>query len=447
MGRSRKRLSDQPFELDIISLDSTGMGVAVLGDKNLQVYDALPGEKVVARHLFGRNRKGMAETLEVLEPSIDRVQPQCPHFGYCGACSLQHMSMGAQLAQKESVLLQAFQDTGHVKPKSVYVPLSGPQWNYRRKARLSVRDVAAKERVLVGFRERDGRYVADMNECHVLRKEIADALPGLSRLIESLQCRTSIPQIEVACGDERCALIIRHLGEVSTTDEESLRAFSRETGLGIFLQAAGPDSIRLLEPENLQLEYGIESLNLRFRFEPLDFVQVNGALNQQMLIRALELLEPMAGDNILDLFCGLGNFTLSLATQAGSVTGVEASAQMVERGRANARLNGLENVEFHVADLYQRCDKPPWPGANYNKILLDPPRSGAQELLPWIAASQLSRVLYISCNPETLARDAGLLVNQYGFNLDGAGIINMFPHTPHSEAIALFERKPPGMWS
>jgi 23S rRNA (uracil1939-C5)-methyltransferase len=441
MGRSRKRLSDQPFELDIISLDSKGMGVAALGDKNLQVYDALPGEKVIARHLFGRTRRGKAETLEVLQPSIDRVQPRCPHFGYCGACSLQHMSMGAQLARKENALLQSLQDTGHVTPKSVYVPLNGPQWNYRRKARLSVRDVAAKERVLVGFRERDGRYVADMNECHVLRKEIADALPGLSRLIESLQCRDTIPQIEVACGDERCALIIRHLGEVSATDEECLRAFSRETGLGILLQAAGPDSIRLLEPQDLQLEYVIESLNLRFCFEPLDFVQINGELNQQMLIRALELLDPQTGDNILDLFCGLGNFTLSLATRAGSVTGVEGSAAMVERGRSNANLNGLGNVNFLAADLYQPCDRPPWPVANYNKILLDPPRSGAQELLAWIAASNASRVLYISCNPETLARDAGLLVNQYGFSLHGAGIINMFPHTPHSEAIALFERR------
>ena len=294
--------------------------------------------------------------------------------------------------------------------------------------------------MLVGFRERNSSYVTDMDECHILRKDIADALPKLSRLLEALECRATIPQIEVACGEERSALIIRHLQEFSASDVESLRSFARETGLGIFLQAAGPDSIQLLEPEDLQLEYSIEPLGLRFQFEPLDFTQVNAELNQQMVMRALELLDPQPEDNILDLFCGLGNFTLPLAIRAGRVTGVEGSEAMVERACCNARLNGLDNVEFHSADLYRSCDTPPWPLTGYNKILLDPPRSGAQELLPWIAASKVNRVLYISCNPETLARDAGILVNQYGFKLRGAGIINMFPHTPHSEAIALFER-------
>ncbi len=440
MGRSRKKLSDQPFELDITSLDAKGMGQAVYAEKNLKVFDALPGEKVLARYLFGRSQRGKAETLEVLQSSADRVEPRCPHFGYCGACSLQHMSMDAQLARKQAALLESLQNTGQVEPASVFAPLSGPQWNYRRKARLSVRDVAAKERVLVGFRERNGRYVADMHECHTLHKKIADSLPEISRLIEILECRATIPQIEVACGDEQCALIIRHLEELSLEDIESLRSFSRETDLGIYLQAAGPDSVQLLEPEDLQLEYAIEPLGLRFRFEPLDFTQVNGGLNQQMVMRALELLDPQPGDRILDLFCGLGNFTLPLATCAAHVTGVEGSEEMVERGRSNASLNGLANVGFHSSDLYRSCDEPPWPAGDYNKILLDPPRSGAQELLPWIAAGKLSHVLYISCNPETLARDAGVLVNQYGFGLTGAGIINMFPHTPHSEAIALFER-------
>jgi 23S rRNA (uracil1939-C5)-methyltransferase len=441
MGRSRKKLSDQPFELDISTLDTKGLGLAVFEGKNLHAYDALPGEKILARYLFGRSQRGKVETLEVLQPSVDRVEPQCPHFGYCGACSLQHLSMDAQLARKEGMLLQFLQHTGLVEPGEVYAPLNGALWNYRRKARLSVRDVAAKERVLVGFRERNSRYVADMDDCHILYQVIADALPKLARLIEALDCRATIPQIEVACGDERCAMIIRHLKEISSSDVESLRLFARETGLGIYLQAAGPDSIRLLEPADFQLEYVIEPLGLRFHFEPLDFIQVNGDLNQQMVKRALELLDPQPGDNILDLFCGLGNFTLPLAVNAGRVTGVEGSEAMVERGRANATLNGLDNVEFHQADLYQPCETPPWPDEDYNKILLDPPRSGAQELLPWIAASKVSRVLYISCNPETLARDAGLLVNQYGFSLLGAGIINMFPHTPHSEAIALFERK------
>jgi len=444
MGRSRKKLSDQPFEVDIDSLDGKGLGLAVFQDRNLHVFDALPDEKVVARYLFGRSNRGRAETLEVLEPSADRVTPRCPHFGYCGACSLQHMSIDAQLARKETVLKRFLEDTGHVKPAITYTPLSGPQWHYRRKARLSVRDVAAKDRVLVGFRERNGRYVADMNECHILRQEIADALPAISSLITTLECRATIPQIEVACGDEQSVLIIRHLEELSGNDIESLRCFARESGLAIFLQAAGPDSIQLLEPVGLQLEYSIESLDLRFQFDPLDFIQVNGGLNQQMVKRALDLLDPQPEDNILDLFCGLGNFTLPLAMFAGCVSGVEGSEQMVERGRSNASLNSLTNVEFHRADLYLASETQPWPAADYNKILLDPPRSGALELLPWIAASNVTRVLYISCNPETLARDAGMLVNQYGFNLQGAGIIDMFPHTPHSEAIALFERKTAG---
>jgi 23S rRNA (uracil1939-C5)-methyltransferase len=440
MGRSRKKLSDQPFEVDIKSLDAKGMGITEHEGKRLKVYDALPGETVSVRYLFGRSQRGKAECLEVISPSADRIEPRCPHFGYCGGCSLQHMSMQAQLTRKEAKLFQQLKELGQLEPAKKYPALSGPEWNYRRKARLSVRDVAAKERVLVGFRERNGRFVADISECHILRSEVADSLAAITALMESLECRGSIPQIEVACGDQQFALIIRHLEELSETDTQRLSGFANETGIGIFLQSAGPASVVLLAPENLQLEFAIESLDLRFRFEPLDFTQVNGELNQQMVMRAMELLDPQADDRILDLFCGLGNFTLPLATRAGQVVGVEGSEEMVDRGGANARLNGLDNVSFHATDLYQPSDAAPWPKAEYNKVLLDPPRSGAQELLPWIAASQVSRVLYISCNPETLARDADILVNQHGFTLEGAGIMNMFPQTPHSEAIALFER-------
>lgn len=444
MGRSRKKLSDQPFELEISSLDTKGLGLAALGEKNLRVFDALPGEKVVARNLFGRKNRGRVETLEVLQPSADRVQARCPSFGNCGACSLQHMSMDAQLARKQDALLKSLKETGFVEPAEVYPPLDASHWNYRRKARLSVRDVAAKGRVLIGFRERDGRFVADMNECHILHKVIADALPKLSQLLGELDCRSSIPQIEVACGDELCAMIIRHLEALSPGDVERLRAFASETGLGIYLQAGGPDSVKLLEPSGFQLEYSFEPLGLHYEFDPLDFIQVNGELNLQMVTRALELLDPQPEDSILDLFCGLGNFTLPLAQRAGQVMGLEGAAEMVERGRANAALNGLDNVGFLTADLYQSTDKPPWPLVHYDKILLDPPRSGALELLPWIAASKVKRILYISCNAETLARDAGVLVNQHKFKLIGAGVMNMFPHTHHSEAIALFERNTDG---
>jgi 23S rRNA (uracil1939-C5)-methyltransferase len=441
MGRSRKKLSDQPFEVDITALDAKGLGLTEFADKTLRVFDALPGEKVVARYLFGRSLRGRAETLRVLQASVDRVEPRCPQFGDCGACSLQHLSMDAQLQRKEKILLETLQGAGLVvSPDRVYAPLTGPLWNYRRKARLSVRDVVAKERVLVGFRERNSRYVADMDQCFVLHDVIADALPKLARLVETLDCRTRIPQVEVACGDEQCAMILRHLEPLSDNDLESLRAFALQTGLGIYLQSAGPDSVRLFEPADFQLEYAIEPLGLRFVFEPLDFIQVNGGLNQQMVMRALDLLDPQPGNTVLDLFCGLGNFTLPLATRAAHVTGIEGSEEMVERARGNAQLNGLANAEFLQADLYRETEERPWPDKDYNKVLLDPPRSGARELLAWIAASNISHVLYISCNPETLARDAGLLVDTHGFRLQGTGIINMFPHTTHSEALALFER-------
>jgi len=440
MGRRNRKLSDLPFEVEIHSLDTKGMGNTVHEDRNLRVYDALAGEKVRARYLFGRSQRGKAETLEVLAGSPDRVEPRCPHFGVCGGCSLQHMSMEAQLARKQAALLEHFRQSGNVHASEIYPVLQGPQWNYRRKARLSVRDVAAKERVLVGFRERNGRFVADMAECHVLRKEIASLLPVLAEMLGELETRSAVPQIEVACGDEQCALIIRHLKDLPDSDKQRMRVFAREHNVALYLQSKGPDTVRLLDGLEASLEYGIPALGLRFSFEPLDFLQVNSELNQEMVLRAIELLDPQSEDRILDLFCGLGNFTLALATKAGQVTGIEGSAEMVDRGNANAGLNKLDNIDFHAVDLYQSSDVQPWPVADYNKILLDPPRSGALELLPWIAASNVKRVLYISCNPESLARDAAVLVNEYGFELKGSGIMNMFPHTPHSEAIALFER-------
>ncbi len=443
MGRRRKLLSDQPFDLDIESLDSKGLGVAFHDTKKLKVYGALKGEKVSARYLFGRSQRGKAETLDVSLPSVDRVEPRCPHFGYCGGCSLQHMSAAAQLSFKQAGLLDHLRMTGKVSADEIYPPLQGPQWNYRRKARLSVRDVPAKKRVLVGFRERNGRYVADMSECHVLHKEISQLLPVLSSMLGELDCSAAIPQIEVACGDHQCALIIRHLEALSTSDRDRLRGFAKQHNIALYLQAKGPDTVQLLEGVQANLAYEIPSLGLKFAFEPLDFLQVNSELNQAMVMRALELLDPQSDDKILDLFCGLGNFTLALATRAGHVTGVEGSEQMVTRAEDNARLNSLDNVDFHAVDLYQAGTTQPWPAGEYTKIMLDPPRSGALDLLPWIAASNVTRVLYISCNPETLARDAGVLVNELGFNLSGAGILNMFPHTPHSEAIALFERDCP----
>lgn len=448
MGRRQKKLSDQPFELSIDTLDAKGLGRATFEGKTLKVYDALPGETVMARYLFGRSQRGKTQTLEVLHAVAERVEPACPNFGVCGGCSLQHMSIDAQVARKQAALLQHLEVTGQVKPEEIYPPLTGHPWSYRRKARLSVRDVAAKGRVLVGFRERDGRFVADMTGCHILLPQIADALPKISEMIATLDCRGSIPQIEVACGDNQAALVFRHLNELSDEDINRLLKFGTETGLGIYSQSGGPDTVKLLAPEGFQLQYGIDGLNLTYQFEPMDFAQVNGPLNQVMVMRALELLAIQPDDQVLDLFCGLGNFTLAIAQQAAKVTGVEGSEEMVLRGTKNAQLNQLDNVSFHAVDLYKAREEGessvPWPAENYNSIMLDPPRSGALELLASIGASTATRVVYVSCNPETLARDAGVLVNQHGFRLKGAGMMDMFPHTTHSEAIALFERELPG---
>ncbi len=441
MARRRKHLPEEPFDVTVDSLDRSAMGVARHGERAVRVFDALPGEHIRGRYLFGRKLRGKVEVLEVLQPAPERVVPRCPSFGHCGACALQHLSLSAQREYKQSQLLQAFEEQGMVRPRSVYAPLAGPAWNYRRKARLSVRVVPAKGRVLVGFRERNGRFVTDMNECHVLHPDIADALPRIAALIGELEQPSALPQVEVACGDSGSAMVLRHLESLGDSDLERLRRFADETGIGVYLQGGGPESVQLLTPPDLQLEYRVEELDLRFRFEPLDFVQVNAGLNGAMLLRALELLDPGGDDRVLDLFCGLGNFTLALATRAGGVCGVEGSAEMVGRARENAVLNRLHNVSFHALDLYQRSAAAPWPAARYTKVVLDPPRSGALELLPWIAASSASQVLYVSCNPETLARDAGVLVREYGFELSGAGIMDMFPHTPHSEAIALFERE------
>ena len=451
MGRRRKQLSDVPFELEIDSLDGKGMGRAKFGEKSLKVFDALPGEKVMVRNLFGRSQRGKVQTLEVLSASPDRVEPACPHFGLCGGCKLQHMSVAAQVERKQQTLMDHLENLGQVTPEELYPPLTGHPWSYRRKARLSVRDVEAKGRVLVGFRERDGRFVADMTGCHILLPQIADALPKISSMIETLDGRRSIPQIEVACGDHQAALVFRHLNDLSEGDLSQLEAFGTQTGLGIYLQSGGPDTVVRHAPEDFQLEYSIKALDLRYQFEPMDFAQVNGPLNESMVVRAMELLQIEPHHHVLDLFCGLGNFTLAIARQAGQVTGVEGSQEMVKRGYDNARLNGLDNVSFHAVDLYQTRDENDaksksgndtlWPEANYDSIMLDPPRSGAFELLASIAASTARRVVYVSCNPETLARDAGILVNQYGFKLKGAGMMDMFPHTTHSEAIALLERE------
>jgi len=438
--RRRRKLPREPVEVLVEDLSHDGRGVAT-AEKKLFLHGALPGERVVARITDRKRSYDEGETLEVLEPAPGRIEPRCPHFGQCGGCSLQHLAPEEQIKAKHRTLVQNLTRIGKVEPDEFWEPLTGELWGYRRKARLSVRYVHKKERVLVGFRERYGRFVADMQECHVLDARIASQLPGLSTLIHSLEARRTIPQIEVACGDDTCALVFRNLETLVDSDLEKLRAYARESGIAILLQPGGPATVHNLEPAEVQLSFAFPDYGLELEFGPSDFIQVNADMNRKMVRRAIELLQPGPGDRILDLFCGLGNFTLPVATCAAEVVGVEGDQELVNKGRANAERNGLENAFFHAADLNEEPGAAPWLSQPYDKVLVDPPRSGAEFILPHVAASGARRLVYVSCHPASLARDAGILVHEHGFRLKGAGVMDMFPHTGHVESVALFERE------
>jgi len=436
---ARRRLSTDPFRVSIDGLNADGMGVAEYEGRPLAVRDALPGETVQARYLLGRRFRGQAETLAVEHASADRAPAQCPSYGTCGACALQHMSGEAQLAFKQRLLLDSLAREGQA-PDRVLPPLAGAPWSYRRKARLSVREVRAKERVLVGFRERDGRFVTDMSECHVLYAPVARHLGALAELLQALDGRAGIPQVEVCCGDEACALVFRHLEPLSERDLERLAGFSSATGLQVHLQHGGVETVRPLRNDYAPLSYRLPEFGLEFVFGPLDFVQVNGPLNHLMVRQALELLDLRPGHRVLDLFCGLGNFSLPTALEAGEVVGLEGAPELVGRAVANATRNGIPNVRFEVADLQAAGGPEAWPPGAWDRVLLDPPRSGARAVLPRVAGCGAGRVVYVSCNPVTLASDVALMVGSLGYRLAAAGIMDMFPQTPHVESMAVLER-------
>ncbi|MDZ4730939.1 MAG: 23S rRNA (uracil(1939)-C(5))-methyltransferase RlmD [Xanthomonadales bacterium] len=442
MGRrSRGRLPPEPLDLAITGLSHDGRGVADWEGKKVFVHGALPGEKALVK-ITQRNRRyddGIALSIE--SAAADRVEPACAHYDMCGGCALQHLSSAGQLLAKQDSLLQNLERIGKVSPWEILPPLSGPAWHYRRKARLSVRWVRKKDSALVGFRERGSGFVTEMDSCEVLDKRVAKLLPDLRTLIGGMQARENIPQIEVACGDDQCALVFRNMQALSIEDTEVLRQFARQHEVAILLQPKGPDSIYSLEPDSVALDYALPEFDLRLAFEPSDFTQVNAELNRLMLQRAMAMLQPGPDDCVLDLFCGLGNFTLPLARKAGQVIGVEGDLGLVERARANAERNGLDNVEFHLANLVEDQQHAAWWQHRFTQVLIDPPRSGALEVLPLIAATTAEKLLYVSCHPASLARDAGSLVHEHGFKLESAGIMDMFPQTGHVESIALFSRK------
>ena len=427
-------------DLDIVDLSHDGCGVARHQGKVAFIEDALPGEAVSAR-LHRRKRDFDEGTLlEIHRASPDRVEPRCQHFGVCGGCVLQHLAPSAQIAQKQKQLLENFRRIGGLVPEQVLPPLTAPVWGYRRKARLSVKHVLKKERVLVGFRERNPRMVADIRRCQVLDPRVGERIDVIADLVGSLTVGRHIAQIEIAAGDDLPALVFRHLQPMDDSDLERLRAFGQAEGMAIYLQPGGADSVHRLWPPQHELGFHLGAAGLRYRFAPLDFVQVNAAINDAMIGHALSLLDLHGDEQVLDLFCGLGNFTLPLAQVVARVTGVEGDAGLVARARDNAALNGLDNVAFHTADLAQDFSRDAWAGDHYDAVLIDPPRSGAQFLLERLRFPRAKRLLYVSCHPGSLARDAKMLVEQHGYRLSRAGVMDMFPHTAHVESIALFQR-------
>lgn len=439
-SQSRRKTPQQLAEVEISGLSHEGRGIAHLDGETIFIHGALPGERVRFRHL--RRRRGISEgeLVEILQASPERITPLCAHFGVCGGCDLQHLPPQRQLQIKEDTLRMQLQRIGRVEPETWLPPLTGESWSYRRKARLAVKLVPKKGGVLVGFRERNSSLVAALNNCPVLDPRIGQHLQDLAAALGKLSSVRQLPQIEVAIGDDTVGLVFRHLVPLPEEDEAALIALGQRFGFSIYTQSGGPDTVRLLWPEQTRLSYRLPEFELELAFQPTDFTQVNADINRLMVSRAVELLDPQPGDTVLDLFCGLGNFTLPLARHAARVVGIEGEAGLVGRARENARDNGLENCEFHVANLARDVRDLPWMRYRYDKLLLDPSRLGAAELIPQLKALNVPRLVYVSCNPATLARDASMLVQEQGYRLRSAGIIDMFPQTAHVESIALFEK-------
>jgi 23S rRNA (uracil1939-C5)-methyltransferase len=434
----RRLVADTVEVATVAGLTHAGEGI-VRGGKTVFVPGALPGESIRFRRTRSHRQHDEAELLEVLEPAPARVVPRCPHFGVCGGCALQHLAPEAQLDAKQTELRDNLERVGRVSPERWLPPLRGPVWGYRRRARLGAKFVTKKGRVVVGFRERLAPYIADVTRCEVLAPPVGELISPLSAMLTTLSIRERVPQVEVAVADNAVALVFRVLETPSAADLERLREFGALHAVRVYLQPKGLDSVRELEPVGEPLRYGLPKFKVALEFVPTDFVQVNGPVNEALVSTAVELLDLSASSIVLDLFCGIGNFTLALSKAAGRVVGVEGEAALVLRARHNAQLNGCDNAEFHAADLAQPpgAGSSPWLRQPYTHVVLDPPRAGAREVLATVASLEPRQVLYISCHPGSLARDLGVLVHEHGFTLEAAGILDMFPHTAHFESLAL----------
>jgi 23S rRNA (uracil1939-C5)-methyltransferase len=436
--------------VEVAALDQEGRGVARVDGKAIFVEGALPGERVLAATLKRKPNFEIARADAIVRPSAARVDPRCPHFNVCGGCSLQHLDLPAQVAAKQRTLEDALWHIGRVRAQTILPAIHGPAWGYRQRARLSVRHVPKKGGVLVGFHERRSSYVADMTSCDVLPPKISALLPALRELVAGLSIRDRLPQIELAVGDDGgdepgkavYVLVLRILEPLSSADETRLREFADRHGVQFYLQPGGPDTAVPFHPPQARLAYALPEFGLVFPFAPTEFTQVNSAINRVLVRRAIALLDPRPDERIADFFCGLGNFTLPIAKRGARVVGIEGSAALVRRAQQNAECNGLAaRATFVVANLLEVTPQSIEQLAPLDKVLIDPPREGAVVLVKAMPGDGAPRrIVYVSCNPGTLARDAAVLVHDHGYALAGAGVVNMFPHTAHVESIAVFER-------
>lgn len=445
-------MTDAQEWLTVESLDLEAQGVAHNAEgKVVFIEGALPGEQVQVRVHRRKNQWEQASMVAMRRESAQRVRPGCRHFGTCGGCKMQHLHVGAQVSSKQRALEDALWHLGKVKADTMMRPIEGPAWGYRYRARLSVRHVVKKGKVLVGFHERKSSYVADMDSCEVLPGHVSAMLPALRGLIASMDQRDRLPQIELALGEGVTALVLRHLEPLTGDDLARLRTFANDHGVQWWLQPKGPDTVHRLDPGGPALAYTLPEFGITMPFKPTDFTQVNHEINRALVGRALRLLAPQGGERVIDWFCGLGNFTLPIATRAADVLGIEGSEALVQRARDNAVANGLSaRTRFEARNLFELTAEDLSALGASERWLIDPPREGAFALAKAAADLHQSggaavavlprRIVYVSCNPATLARDAGLLVHQAGYACTAAGAVNMFPHTAHVESIAVFER-------
>ena len=434
---------------EVSALTLEGSGVLNPVGKRVLVPGALPGEEVSFQRLRRRRNYDEGVLVDIHRASPDRVVPACEYFGACGGCSLQHLSPEAQLAMKQTTLFDSLARLAGLEPQQILPPLRGAVWGYRRKARLAVRYVEGKGRALVGFREREKPWVADMRSCATVHPAISRLIEPLSVLIGALSIRARLPQVEATVADNVTALVLRVLDPPTVADRTLLETFCSEQGVRIYLQPGGPETVVPLAAAGTsdqtaaldELYYRIPAFDLRVTFGPMDFIQVHSEVNLQMVDQAVQLLAPTPADRVLDLYSGIGNFTLPLARLGQEVLGVEGARSAVERGRSNATLAGLGNARFVEADLSGAGAEGAWTREHFDLVMLDPPRTGAAEVLPALGKRRARRIVYVSCHPGTLARDAGLLVREHGYRLTAAGVLDMFPHTSHVESMAVFDRE------